>query len=92
MRARTLTNQTHTHTRTNARKSIGALITQVRDTGEVFGIGRRDSVEAILIPFPKDYRKDVNDITNVNTYSRSFDFLADEPDLYSAVDLRNRYD
>ena len=33
--------------------------------------------------FPRDYNKDLNEITNINTYSSSFDFLADEPDLYS---------
>lgn len=78
-------------TTTNARKSIRAIVDLVRDTGESFGIGRRNAVDAILIPFPHEYRKDLNDITNINAYSRSFDFLADEPDLYSEADLKEKY-
>ncbi len=78
-------------TTTNTRKHISEMVNQVRDTGEVFGIGRRDAIEAVIIPFPHEYRKDVNDITNINAYSRSFDFLADEPDLYSVEDLKKRY-
>lgn len=78
-------------TTTNARKSIGAIVDRVRDTGEVFGIGRRNSVDVIVIPFPEEYRKEMNDITNVNAYSKSFDFLAEEPDTYSVSDLKKRY-
>ncbi len=78
-------------TTTNARKSIGSLIDHVRDTGETLGIGRRNAVDVIVMPFPKEYRKDANDITNVNAYSRSFDFLSDEPDIYSVADVRKRH-
>jgi len=49
---------------------------------------RRNSIDALLIPFPKAYRKNTNDITNVNMYSKSFDFLADEPELYCASDVK----
>ena len=76
---------------TNVRKSISALINRVRDSGETFGIGRRDAIDAILIPFPREYRKEVSDITNINAYSRSFDFLENELDLYSESDLKERY-
>ncbi len=78
-------------TTTNARKSIGTIVNRVRDTGEVFGIGRRNEVEVIVLPFPKEYRKNATDITNINTYSRSFEFLSDEPDLYSIQDAKKRY-
>jgi len=37
------------------------------------------------------YSPSVNDITNVNAYSKSFDFLKDEPDIYSVSDLKKRY-
>jgi hypothetical protein len=73
---------------TNLRKEISGVINIVRDTGEVFGIGRRDAVEVLVIPFPVAYHTKLNDITNINTYSRSFDFLADEPDLYSPKDAK----
>lgn len=76
---------------TNARKHIKALISEVRDTGEVIAIGRRNQLEALLIKFPRAYNKTLSDITNINTYSSSFDFLEHEPDLYSLRDLKKRY-
>lgn len=36
-------------------------------------------------------KKDVNDITNINSNSGSFDFLADEPEIYSIFDLHKKY-
>ncbi len=78
-------------TTTNARKHIKHLLDQVRINGEVFALGRRESIDALLIPFPSYYNKDLNEITNINTLSHSFDFLADEPDLYSPHDLKKKY-
>ena len=72
---------------TEVRKNISEMIDSVRETDKVFLIGRRGSPEAVLIKFPADYRTDVSDMTNVNAYSTSFDFLKDEPDLYSAADI-----
>ena len=37
------------------------------------------------------YMKVPFSITNVNTYSKSFDILSDEPELYSVSDLKKRY-
>ncbi len=34
------------------------------------------------------YDESFNEITNINAYSKSFDFLADEPEVYSASDLK----
>lgn len=78
-------------TTTNARKSIKEIVNRVRYQGEVFAIGRRNAIDAILIGFPQMYNNSLNDITNVNSYSKSFDFLSEEPDLYSAADLKKRY-
>jgi hypothetical protein len=77
---------------TEARRHIKDLLNQVKETGEVFAIGRRDSLEAILLKFPANYNSKLNDITNINAYSASFDFLNSEPDLYNADDLKKRYD
>lgn len=33
--------------------------------------------------------KEVNDITNINALSHSFDFLNDEPEIYSLADLNS---
>lgn len=78
-------------TTTNARRNIKTIIDHVKYRGEVFGIGRRDSIDAVVIKFPDVYNVAVNDITNVNAYSKSFDFLKDEPNIYSVSDLKKRY-
>lgn len=77
-----------TITSTDARKKFKSLIEAVKETGEVFAIGRHKHLDAVLIKFPKDYNPKLNEITNINAYSSSFDFLADEPDLYSMADLK----
>jgi hypothetical protein len=76
---------------TNARKQIAAIIDAVRETGVVFAIGRRNRPEVIVMKYPTDYSAEVNEITNINTYSESFAFLDAEPDLYSAADLKKKY-
>lgn len=78
-------------TTTKARKEIGAVINRVKYHGEVFAIGRRNSIDALLIQFPHAYNKATNDITNVNAHSMSFDFLRAEPELYSVSDLKKKY-
>ena len=75
---------------TNARKGMKEIVNRARYRGEVFAIGRRNAIDAVLIGFPQAYNDDVNDITNVNTYSRSFDFLEGEHNLYSVADLKKR--
>tara|TARA_Y100000310_G_C20370462_1_gene663264 strand:+ start:284 stop:535 length:252 start_codon:yes stop_codon:yes gene_type:complete len=76
---------------TEARKNIKTLVDLVRETGVVFAIGRRDKPEALLMKFPRDYNRELNEITNINAYSESFSFLEKEPDLYSINDLKIKY-
>jgi ribosome-interacting GTPase 1 len=78
-------------TTTEARKNIKELVNGARYQGNTYAIGRRNSIDALLIGFPAAYSSQVNDITNINTYSKSFDFLAEEPDMYSVTDLKKRY-
>ena len=78
-------------TTTIARKNIGKILNRVKYFGDVFGIGRRNSVDALIIKFPDAYNDDLNEITNINANSGSFDFLAVEPELYSISDLRKKY-
>jgi hypothetical protein len=80
-----------TVTTTVARKNMKRIVDRVRHHGEVFGIGRRNAIEALIIKFPDAYNAELNEITNINAYSKSFDFLKAEPDLYSAADLKKRY-
>jgi hypothetical protein len=77
---------------TEARKDIAKLVSAVRETGAVFAIGRRNVPEVLMIKFPSEYNKECNEITNFNAYSGSFDFLADEPDLYTRDDIKFTYE
>lgn len=80
-----------TITSTNARKQLKSLLELVAETGEIFAIGRHKHLDALLIKFPRDYHKDLTDITNINAYSSSFGFLAHEPELYSVHDIRRTH-
>lgn len=73
---------------TEARKRISDLLDAVVTNSASFVIGRHDSPEAVLVKFPTNYRSDVSDITNINAYSNSFDFLKDEPEIYSLDDIK----
>ena len=76
---------------TNARKHIANIINTVRESGDVFAIGRHQKPEVLVIKFPSEYNATLNDITNSNAYSESFAFLKDEPDLYTTDDLKTVY-
>ena len=76
---------------TNARKQLAKIVDTVKDTGEVFAIGRRNKPEVILLQFPQAYNADFNEITNLNAISDSFHFLEDEPDLYTLEDAKEVY-
>lgn len=78
-------------TTTNLRKNIAEVISRVRYDNQVYGIGRHQKIEALIIKFPDHYNPNLNEITNFNANSSSFDFLFDEPDLYSLKDLKKRY-
>ena len=71
-----------------ARKNFRDVIDAAQKYNEVFVVERHDKEEAIIMKFPEDYSVSAGDITNINAYSSSFDFLADEPDLYSRDDIK----
>jgi hypothetical protein len=73
---------------TQAREHLGEYLDELgRGDAQAFVFGRRNEPEAVLIKFPKMYSNKVSDSTNVNAYSKSFDFLDNEPELYSLKDL-----
>ncbi|MFH1170427.1 MAG: hypothetical protein V1704_02615 [Candidatus Vogelbacteria bacterium] len=76
---------------TIARKQLGKLIVSVRENNLVLGIGRRDRPEALLIKYPDYLNQELDEWTNFVTNAGSFDFLKDEPELYSISDLKERY-
>lgn len=72
-----------------ARNALSGYIQSFKsDNKRSFVIGRRSMPEAVIIPFPEEFNPELNDITNVNAYSSSFDFLYDEPDLYTSEDIK----
>ena len=76
---------------TEARKKIGQLLDAVVDRNQIIGLGRRRRPEALLIKYPTQLNPQWGEITNFNANSSSFDFLADELDLYSVSDLKKKY-
>ena len=73
------------------RKDISEIMNEVKYKDRVFGIGRRDKIEAIIIKYPENLNKKCCEITNANANSASFDFLENEPDLYSIDDIKRKY-
>ena len=71
---------------TNLRANISEVIDAVTHKGMVFGVGRRNKVEAYIIPAPQNSNSDLDDITNFVANSPSYDFLEKEPDLYTLED------
>lgn len=77
---------------TVARKNIKHILDEVKNANEIFVVGRHNHHDAIIIQFPKHYNPKVSDITNINANSSSFDFLKDEPELYTKEDLKEVYE
>ena len=72
-----------------ARKTIGKIMNSVKTTGRPIGIGKRNKPEVLVIRAMR-YNPNLSDVMNFAVASGSFDFLYDEPDLYSAADIRWR--
>ncbi len=75
---------------TNARNNIKTLVDRVKYRGETFAIGRRKKPEVMIIKYPINYRQ-LDEMTLFNVVSGSFDFLADEPELYNIHDCKVRF-
>ncbi|MFA4975399.1 MAG: type II toxin-antitoxin system prevent-host-death family antitoxin [Candidatus Paceibacterota bacterium] len=76
---------------TEAREQISELINIVSTSRKSIVIGRRNVPEVVLIPFPTFWNGKLSEITNINAYSKSFDFLNDEPEIYSVRDIKQKY-
>jgi prevent-host-death family protein len=75
---------------TEARKNLSYLIQEVQRTGTTIGIVRHGKVGAYLTPAPT-WNENLSDITNMAALGGAFDFLHDEPDIYTEADLKVRY-
>lgn len=80
-----------TVTISEAKRDIKKIVERVKNRGDVFAIGTKRIIDAVIIQFPLLYNKNLNEITNINANSKSFDFLKYEPDLYSVSDLKKKY-
>ncbi|MEX0934804.1 MAG: type II toxin-antitoxin system Phd/YefM family antitoxin [Candidatus Paceibacterota bacterium] len=76
---------------TELRNNLSDVIDQVTKKGVPVVVGRRGKSEAVVIRYPEHTNMQFNEITNLNTYSEGFNFLKNEPDLYSIDDLKKRY-
>lgn len=74
---------------TEARKHFSDILNKVRYEKIIVAIGRHDKEEVLMVPKP-DLNEDLP-ISQMNAASTSFDFLQQEPDLYSLKDLKKRY-
>lgn len=78
-----------TYTTTQARSQFSEIVNQVKYQKKIIAIWRRSNkAEVIIVPVPENY--DFN-ITDINANSSSFDFLNEEPDIYSIDDLVKKY-
>lgn len=75
---------------TNFRKKLTSFLKEVVSNKPLI-VGRRNKPEVVIIKFPDNLNKKVSNITNFNANSTSFDFLKDEPDIYSIDDLKVKY-
>ena len=76
---------------TIARKQLGRLIVSVRENNLTLGIGRHDRPEVLLIKYPDYLNQELDEWTNFVANSGGFDFLKDEPEIYSVNDLKKQH-
>ena len=80
-----------TITISEAKRDMQKIINRVKNRGEVFGIGTKRIINAVIVQFSPSYNESLNEITSINANSKSFDFLKSEPDIYSFSDLKKKY-
>ncbi|MBU0457846.1 type II toxin-antitoxin system Phd/YefM family antitoxin [Patescibacteria group bacterium] len=74
---------------TEGRKKLGELINQVKYQKKVIAIGKNGKADVLMVSFPSG--ENGIPITEMCAESESFEFLEDEPNLYSINDLKERY-
>ncbi len=74
-----------TYTKTETRNNFSEIIKQVKYGKKIVAVKR----DVLIVPFPE--MNESIPISQINEQSESFDFLENEPDLYSLNDLKKRY-
>lgn len=73
---------------TELRANLSDIVNTVHYQKKIVAVGRNKKAEVFIVPAPEEYEVD---LTEVNSASSSFDFLAEEPDLYTVNDLKVKY-
>lgn len=78
-----------TYSISEGRKVLGDLVGRVKYLKQPIGLGHRNKVEVLLVPY--EFAAHKLDITQINHDSPSFSFLNEEPELYQTTDLIENY-
>ncbi|MEK7621693.1 MAG: hypothetical protein AAB415_00780 [Patescibacteria group bacterium] len=73
---------------TIARQQLGRFVASVRENNLTLGIGRHNRPEVLMIKYPDYLNRELDEWTNFVANAGGFDFLKDEPELYSVDDLK----
>ncbi len=77
-----------TYSTTEARAKLSDLVNKVKYQKKIIAIGRNNKAEVLITPIPEDID---NNITDINAQSPSFDFLENEPNIYTLKDIQKKY-
>ena len=77
------------YTNTEARKNLSKIIKEVYYKKVIISVGKPNSEQVYIVPKPD--LDEALPISQMNESSPSFDFLDDEPEIYSLNDLKKRY-
>ena len=76
---------------TDARNNLKSVMDMITKNDEVVVIKNHNNPEIIMMKYPRHYNPNLSDMTNFMANNPAFDFLADEPDLYTRDDLKKKY-
>lgn len=74
---------------TEGRKKLGELVDIVKYQKQPIALGKHGRADAFLVASISEEEWPTADMLSA---SSSFDFLKDEPDLYTRADLKKKYD
>lgn len=77
------------YTTSEARKNFAEIINQVMYKKQIAAIGRRGRYDVLIVPAP--HLDEEFSITALSAESKSYEFLNNEPEIYSLKDLKKRY-
>jgi len=76
---------------TKVREKIKEVLEFVSE-GNVVALERYGLPQALIIKYPEEIQSDLPDSTLLSQYGGAFDWLKDEPDLYTESDVIEKYE